>query len=380
MLLLVLLDCMVFGILARKEEIKQPVNEAPVTVHTAPSASAQPEEVSFEPYYYSLLSEDEKKTYLIIYEGLSSFTSRIDLPLIDDLTFIKTSTAVKMDHPEIWWGGAPVYYMRGNRVLYAEYDIPEDAASTAQRVDALADEVIAGMPEGAGQYGKALYLFMWLCQNVTYDDSAIQASQDVRSVFLDHASVCGGIASAYALLAQKAGLNCITVCGSALSEGTSVNHAWNEVCIDGTWVWADATWGNQNGWVNMLEFGMNDEEALRSRTISTTAGADPLPEGSFSYPSASGNAYSYCARNGCLFESYDRDTVSDYFLGVPVSSYMYIQFENSDAYLQARNDLYGEANSSAAFFHTVVFQKFGEYRPWYFTDMPEKNAMIFTVK
>lgn len=331
--------------------------------------------------YYDQLSKEEQDTYRILYEGLSAFRESIDFPFVSDLSFIRSNIALKMDHPELWFAADPVYYMQGASVFRAEYRIEADTEDIFRQIDRETDLIVSRIPAGAGDYEKALYLFAWLCQNVTYDAGTVEAGQDVRSVFLEHRSVCGGIASAFTLLARKAGIPCITVCGSAAGDGGQVSHAWNELLIDGSWTWADATWGNQKDWVNMLEFGMDDAEALSVRTISTTAGTDVLPAGTFTCPKAD-SRNSWCAHAGCLFDAYDRDSAHAYFMArlTGTEERIFLQFTGSDAYEAAKQDLYGTGNDMNAYFHTVIHDHYGEYRPWFFTDLPDHNAMVFQVK
>ena len=381
--LLLLIDIFLFTNIWRKqpEEVIE-YTPAPVFSHVS-HAERTEEPVPAEGWlYYDQLSQEEQDTYRILYEGLASFQNTIDFPFVSDLSFIKSNAALKMDHPELWYAADPVYYMQGGSVFRAEYKVNEDTETLVHRIDEETDRIISAMPQNVNTFTKAIYIYTWLCQNTEYDSRSSAGGQDVRSVFLEHRSVCGGIASAFTLLCRKADIPCITVCGAAFSDGENVSHAWNELYIDGQWTWADATWGDQKDWINMLEFGMNDDEALALRTVSTTAGTDRIPEGTFTVPSAQSRENSWCARTGCLFDSYDRKKVSDYFheqMSLSTER-MYLQFTGHAAYEEAVNDLCASGNDPDAYFHTIVHSYYGEYKPWYFSDMPEKNAMVFSVR
>ncbi len=382
LLLLVLID--IFILTAAGRVRPQPETAAvPGPVHTPVAYTAPNSQPVTAGYwrYYDQLSKEEQDTYRILYQGLSAFRETIDFPFVSDLSFIRSNIALKMDHPELWFAAEPVYYMQGASVFRAEYKIEADTEDIFRQIERETDLIVSRIPAGSGDYEKALYLFKWLCENVTYNEHAVEAGQDVRSVFLEHRPVCGGIAAAFTLLAGKAGIPCLTVCGTAADGGRQISHAWNELFIDGSWTWADATWGNQKDWINMLEFGMDDAEALSVRTISTSAGADVLPAGAFTYPEAD-SRNKWCAHAGCLFDAYDRESATAYFkekLAGPEGR-IYMQFTDLEAYEAAKQDLYGSDNDMNAYFHTIVHDSFGEYRPWYFTDLPDKKALIFLVR
>ena len=90
-----------------------------------------------------------------------------------------------------------------------------------------------------------------LCKNTTYDDdfSSISDStklekyeqshytQSVASAMLGSSTVCAGYASAFALVCNAAGLDCVAM--------TSDSHAWNRVRIDGIWYNVDPTWDDE---------------------------------------------------------------------------------------------------------------------------------------
>ena len=57
--------------------------------------------------------------------------------------------------------------------------------------------------------------------------------------------VCLGYATSFQLLMDLAGIECITVIGAAY--GSSEDHAWNMVRLDGEWYCVDVTWDDPSG-------------------------------------------------------------------------------------------------------------------------------------
>ena len=102
---------------------------------------------------------------------------------------------------------------------------------------------------------KATAINNWILDNTSYDHDFLEAKHagtapegapqhDARGTLLGSGNaICGGYSSAFLLLAREAGLEAVTVTGELYdpSNGTTGNHAWNRVKIDGQWVSLDPT-------------------------------------------------------------------------------------------------------------------------------------------
>lgn len=96
-------------------------------------------------------------------------------------------------------------------------------------------------------YEKEYALYMWTITHVEYDrdlqDTLAAVSRDSYTPYgglVNHKGICLGFASAFQLLMDMAGVECITVVGAA--ENSTEDHAWNQVRLDGEWYCVDATW------------------------------------------------------------------------------------------------------------------------------------------
>ena len=126
--------------------------------------------------------------------------------------------------------------------------IPEQGSS-AERIYLAAKHLLNEiLPLDATDYEKVELIFLYLVQNVQYDDRAVQIAMtpgalwsDYDAFFLegvfDHQkAVCDGIAKAFSLLCNIEGIPCVEVVGNS--------HAWNRVKINNVWYVSDPTHGN----------------------------------------------------------------------------------------------------------------------------------------
>lgn len=99
-------------------------------------------------------------------------------------------------------------------------------------------------------YEKEEALYIWLSRNVRYDTShnnsrgAPRTSYEPYGPLINRKGVCLGYATAFQLLMNMAGVECITVTGA--SNLMMNNHAWNMVKLNGEWYCADPTWDNRS--------------------------------------------------------------------------------------------------------------------------------------
>ena len=100
-------------------------------------------------------------------------------------------------------------------------------------------------------FEKLKAIYDYIATYVTYDDYLISYVSTNRSDYQSFTSygalikgvaVCDGIASAFKLLCNIEGIECIEVSGTASDGG----HAWNKVNVGGVWFGVDATWSRTN--------------------------------------------------------------------------------------------------------------------------------------
>lgn len=105
---------------------------------------------------------------------------------------------------------------------------------------------------------KARAIFVWLTENIVYDDDSYNSGNDgdnsAEGVLSNKKAVCEGFSNLFLALGQRMGLEIEKVVGYAKGYSYSsgmkfkeTNHAWNIIKIDGNWRIFDATWGQGNG-------------------------------------------------------------------------------------------------------------------------------------
>jgi len=100
---------------------------------------------------------------------------------------------------------------------------------------------------GMSDYEKEVAVYDWVVNNVDYDwthqDRMMTTPRESFTPYgglVDHKAVCLGYATTFQLLMDLAGVECITVAGAAF--GSSEDHGWNMVRLNGQWYCVDVTW------------------------------------------------------------------------------------------------------------------------------------------
>ena len=147
-------------------------------------------------------------------------------PEIDDMSIYDTAPILAA-----WESGSDEGLNKKEKKLY-------------QRCVELMDELI---DEGMSDYEKEWAVYKWLCENVEYDwrhyevpNSAPRDSYRPYGALVNGTAVCLGYATAFQLLMDMAGVECVTVVGAAF--GSREDHAWNMVKLGNEWYCVDATW------------------------------------------------------------------------------------------------------------------------------------------
>lgn len=103
------------------------------------------------------------------------------------------------------------------------------------------------LKDGMSDMEKETAIYSWIVNNVNYDwTHQDQMAETPRESFtpygglVNRKAVCLGYATTFQLLCDLAGVECITVVGAA--HGSTSDHGWNMVRMDGDWYCVDVTW------------------------------------------------------------------------------------------------------------------------------------------
>ena len=144
-----------------------------------------------------------------------------------------------------------------------------------QQAIAAAREIVAGIPEGSSDYDKALYLYKWLTDNVSYYNNGYLDYYDsdwnlLYDTLVNKDTVCAGYAEALYVMLNLAGVECVTVDGYVFMGGDWGGHIWNAAKIDGEYYQFDATWDTGEDPSHYLFFGISEKtlQSLYPRILS----------------------------------------------------------------------------------------------------------------
>lgn len=138
-----------------------------------------------------------------------------------------------------------------------------------EEIKALSDELCDG---AESDYEKVRRLAYWVAENVYYNQLAAETSVDADTISLEtvlstKTATCAGYSNMFSALCNMQGLYCINLRGGTVYDvfdaeelySAPMNHEWNAVLIDGSWVFVDTTWISLNVYMGAY---MTSEEYL----------------------------------------------------------------------------------------------------------------------
>lgn len=326
------------------------------TVRPVPFQKVEIEEESLGmKYYYGQLSDEGKKIYQEILQGLLDYKEEIYIHTADPEEANEVFLFVMNDHPEIFWcdgrttatsyeGGAVPYTVLEPAYSYDE----EEKEKRASVIEAAAGEYLSGIGADATDYEKILYVYDSLVNQVEYDQTASD-NQNIYSVFAGKRSVCAGYAKATQYLLERLGVFCTYVTGTAWNGQA---HAWNLVSCDGDYYYVDTTWGDpvfqaeEGGEASILGhisydyMCCSEEQLLKTHTPDATAA---LPE-------CTKMDANYYVVNGMYYETYDPSQILESMNQVisEKGNPVVVKFAEEQVYEEARNDILERVVKQAA--------------------------------
>lgn len=229
-------------------------------------------------YYYYQLNDNAKKIYNIIEQNADKMKSgTYEISLSEDIAnklkedngmellnydFQSAWDAIIMDRVELFYidvskvnltiktitKGTNVKYKLsmgpGNNGSYLEdgFQNEQIVDMALSQVENVSNQILASI--SGDNYSKITKVHDWLVDNVEYGTSVSgKNAYNIYGTFAMKSVVCEGYAEGFKYIMDKLGIPCILVSGTAQnSEGTTENHEWNYVQIDGKWYAVDVTW------------------------------------------------------------------------------------------------------------------------------------------
>lgn len=255
---------------------------------------------------YNCLGEEEKIIYKIIEENCENFTNevrtengyyKIEICVANNMDLtrrlaafcrnnywqtsnciatqnislekqFKIINAFKSDHPEIFWiYSRPYTILDDDRAVICLYSLfsRQEVVQKKKELEDKVSKILSQIPDGATDYEKARFIHDYICENCKYFEYPKEESDAVKwkvqtayGCLCEGKSVCEGIARAYQLLMNRAGVECRTIYGAANEDclviklskvlDSNLNHAWNIIKINGEWRHVDVTWDLPCAW------------------------------------------------------------------------------------------------------------------------------------
>lgn len=182
---------------------------------------------------------------------------------------------------EIFGGYYPTVYFSYTYGLLGEYvrtirlaNVNTDALYRYEQMVPIIDSIVAGIEEDMTDLDKLIYLHDVVVETVEYKKTT-DAVYIASGALVDKQAVCSGYAKALNVLLHRVGVE------TSYVSGTSLNHGWSYVKLDGQWYHVDPTWddttvspvgktGRKNLLRNDAEFG-KDHGVWEVRVIDETS-------------------------------------------------------------------------------------------------------------
>lgn len=346
-------------------------------------------------FHYQQLNEEEKSLYDYLQYQCENKIIEFPINRISNESFLRSLWALEADHPEYYWlytheDASVEKDIIGVKFLLLEtIDIEETNKQLTEATQRILDEI----PDGASTYEIVKHFYRTIVQETKYLEES-EYNQDIRSVLLNHESVCAGYARAFQYLCHQKGIPCFYVSGTADNDGKIEGHSWNGVEIDGVWSWVDTTWGelfllSEDG-SEMIETDgepiyhylcFTDEELFKRHSFYEEDNFHDMSSYTiaFEYPSFTDKQYEYCVLNGCYFDAYDKYTIGNYieqqYLAHPQDQ-IWMQFQDSEIMLLAEQELLGDNG----YINDVLGKYYGQITMYTHYRVDDFNAISLTVK
>lgn len=184
-----------------------------------------------------LSKEPDPELEAQICEALTAQKTEIVFRNISQEEMKTAYSSVRLSHPEFFYLDS-TYECRttGSTVtLFPRYKYTADEIKAMRLVyEEKLSEVVSGVPAGADDFEKVLYLHDYFVKNYEYDESL--TIRDAYTFFTQKTGVCQAYMLAFIAAAERLGVESVPVTSDAM------NHAWNLVRVDGSWYHLDITW------------------------------------------------------------------------------------------------------------------------------------------
>lgn len=163
------------------------------------------------------------------------------------------------DYIRYRYGGYELNYshtLQGDKYFYSleiipyYYTTPEQEQAVSDEVSRIIDSF--GFDKTTTDYEKFCRIYDYIYNTVSYDkvhkdNAGNHMKTTAYSALFYHTAVCQGYSSLMYRMLRESGVDARVITGKALYPDKDEYHAWNIVCIDGSYYNVDITWDKQCG-------------------------------------------------------------------------------------------------------------------------------------
>jgi hypothetical protein len=214
--------------------------------------------------YRAMLSETQQSVYDQIYENINLLNKEITLCHQLDTQGIKNvMTSIFNDHPELFWLETSYNYgytSKGTVVsVILEFNKTADNFQTSKTAFLNAASQIINKASGyASDLEKERCVYKALQNSSVYDEDA-ELNQSAYSALVNGKTVCAGYSRAFQYIMMQLNIPCYFCSGYA----NGGYHAWNIICVDGTYYNVDISWddtlGDMTNIISYSYFNLSDQ-------------------------------------------------------------------------------------------------------------------------
>ena len=191
-----------------------------------------------------VLESDDAEVYSALLAGASALNPKIDISeyKVSPLRLYVIIEDMLKNEPMLFHcDGYYTYYysLINSSVKSVVFHYTMTASEYGEALDFVngkLDEIVSYVPDGASDTQKALFLHDYISVNFEYDTSS--KYHDIYTMLKYGKGVCMSYTYLYDELLARVGIEAYAV----ISPVTSINHMWNELCLDGKWYHVDTTW------------------------------------------------------------------------------------------------------------------------------------------
>jgi len=205
-----------------------------------PDAVYMPENMKYTRTVYQYLDETEKAVYTALYNGISEKSEYIELPFeIDGSLYEKIYFSIEKQEPEFFCLASNFYNAEKVRTARIIYRNDLNTFDTKKSEIEMVRTSILKKTENYSNYEKILFIHDYLAENCTYIESGKDYIETAYGCLVDKNANCEGYAKAFKYICDGFEIPCVVTVGKS-SDG--INHAWNQVQLNGEWYNMDITW------------------------------------------------------------------------------------------------------------------------------------------